>query len=460
MPEEKREVDTAEKIFAYLEKEVSMSAIDIVHDSGGFFSFFFPVAYKLLVLHRIPFVLHFRYLLLKDQAAAGYRQTSNLFSPRTLGLETMLHETTQCFPVRMAHRVICLSNDDKSFIRSMFKPDPDILTVIPDPIDIDLYSVEEGDMLRKQLAKPGEKLLLFGGRIDSHLKGGDIVLRAFKKMRSIQPRLRLLLLSQDKKSLTRFQRKFGPAVTILGWVRDAGKLAAIFSAADLLLMPSRYESFGMMCAEAMAAGTPVVASPVGGVRDMIVHGQNGFLFSSHAPQDWVGELVDCSLQLLTNTQLARTLGDNARKSVVENLSIQKIAERIEQLYDNVLREQNRGDHALITPPQLTSQDKESYLDFLNENIHPGADKAGVAFWNRWQSPANIAHRCPSCTRKRVGTDIKRLMRLKRLKFHRIWYKLVGTFEKELSSAVEEACPLGLLQRKSAQDAIEVPGLSH
>lgn len=444
IPKQKREADTVEKIFNYLEKHVPLSSLDIIHDSGGFLSYFFPLEYKLCHLYHIPFVVHFRYLLLKHQWAISHRRIYAPFSRLALWCESRLHETTQCFPTRIAHLVICLSNEDAKFVNSAFKPEPENIVVVPDPVDTHLYSPDEGQILRKQLAKPGEKLVLFGGRINSELKGGDIVLRAFKKMLSLQPGLRLLLLSQGDKELTPFLRQLGPAVTSLGWIRDARELSKVFSAADLVLMPSRYESFGMMCAEAMAAGTPVIASPVGGLLDLISHGQNGFLFSTTDSKAWDHELVKYALEILSNPKLAVTMGDNARKFVTENLGIQKIAERTEQSYYKVLSKRNSRDHGLIIPPEVNSRDKERYLAFLYEKIGAAASEAGTALLTRW--PDSIDQRCLSCTRKRVATDIRRLLSLKPFQLPGIGYKMVGKFKKKVQSAVESACPLGLLQK--------------
>lgn len=444
IPKEKIETYQADKVFTYLQKKLPLSSIDIVHDSGGFLSFFFPAAYKLRQLYNIPLVHHFRYLMLKHHAAKSGGQDYNPFAHTVLWIESCCNETTQCFPVRIADQVICTSTEDKDFVRQIFKPEPHRLAVVPDPVDLNLYSREEGQILRNRLAKPGEKLMLFGGRIDSELKGGDIVYRAFKKILSAYPRLRLVLLSKGEDELARFIREFKSAVTMLGWVRDARELARVFSAVDLVVMPSRYESFGMMCAEAMAAGTPVVASPVGGLRDMITHGWNGFLFSSPDPKSWEHELVRYSLDILSHPVLAGTLGNNAETFARENLSIPGIAERIEQIYTGVISKSQDSTRGLITAPRLSSRDKERYCALLNKMIGPDAGKAGAALLSPWQT--SIDQYCLSCTRQRMAADTTRLLSLGRSRLCRLWGRISGTFKKEVQDAVELACPLGLVQK--------------
>jgi hypothetical protein len=233
-------------------------------------------------------------------------------------------------------------------------------------------------------------------------------------------------------------------------VQDPGKLASIFSAADLVLMPSRFESFGMVCAEAMAAGTPVVASPVGGIRDMIDHGKNGFLFSNTNPKRWERELVEYSLDVLSDPVLAGKIGKNAVKYARENFSIEKIAVRIEQLYYDVLSKKKQRDRILIKPPQINGIDEERYLAFLNKKIGPAAGEAGSTGLTRWQSSAD--QRCPSCKHARLAANIRRLLCLKPFGIKGVWYKMSGTFKKKVQSAVEETCPMELLQKDFVRES--------
>jgi len=456
---DEQEAVYARSVLSYLEREIPLPAVNLVHDSGGFLSYFFPVAYELQRHYRLPYVLHFRYLLAKHHAAMAPRFVYDPFSAPVLGLESCLHEMTQSFPTRFADLVICPSVEDATFVHEAFRPASGKPAVVPDPIDVRFSTPDDGQALRRELANPGEQLVLFGGRIDSDLKGADIVLRAFKRMRQARPTLRLLLLARDSGTVGLFRRHFGPAVTPLGWIDDAARFAGVLSAADLVMMPSRYEAFGMMCAEAMAVGSPVVAAPVGGLRDMIVHGETGFLFQSPDPQEWDRELAEYALVLLSNPTLARAVGQNARRFAHERFSVDTIAARVEQLYETATAEHRRRGREGIVPPRLDREDQERYLALLEQLLGPEARPVGEALLGYWH--ASIEQRCLACTRQRTAMGVRRLLSLQRFKPRRLAARLTGRWRSELQEAVEEVCPLALLQKEYIRTRLRrSPGAAH
>jgi glycosyltransferase involved in cell wall biosynthesis len=438
-----REDATAQLILTYLNEMVALPSVDVIHDSGGFLSYFFPVTYQILKHHSPAFVLHFRYLITKHHASNNSGQAYDPFSQPVLGLETMINELTQDFPVRLADAVICPSTEDAEFVHQVFKPTSGKPVVIPDPVDLSLYSKSAGLAFRKDIARPGEQLILFGGRIDSEQKGTDIVLNAFKMMLNARSNLRLLILASPSRVTENFVHQLGDAVSILGWIQEAGKLANVFSAVDLVWMPSRYEPFGMMCAEALAAGTPVIASPLGGMRDMVVQGENGSLFSSQDPEEWGQELAERSLNILANPALIKRMGENAFVYAREYLSIEKVAERVEQLY-NVCIENSSRRRSVIQPPVLTELDRQRYLTLLRDKFGPEAHKAGQEFFDHWQD--SLENRCLACTRQRMGHDTRRLLALRQSAPRKFWMRLLHTTDEETRQAIESTCPLGLLQK--------------
>jgi D-inositol-3-phosphate glycosyltransferase len=96
-------------------------------------------------------------------------------------------------------------------------------------------------------------------------------------------------------------------VTFLG-ARDQEILPYYYAAANVVVMPSHYESFGMVALEAMAMGTPVIASEVGGLAHLVQHGVNGFHVPSRDPEALAARLLD----LLTDDGLRTRLGEQAR----------------------------------------------------------------------------------------------------------------------------------------------------
>lgn len=115
------------------------------------------------------------------------------------------------------------------------------------------------------------------------------------------------------------------SVHFLGVRSDVGELIA---SADVLLLPSQQESFGLVALEAMACGVPVVASRVGGLPEVIDHGRSGFLFEAGNTIE-AGEQV---LEILENKELAKSLSKEGLNDAIEKFSMTKIVDQYEALY--------------------------------------------------------------------------------------------------------------------------------
>jgi glycosyltransferase involved in cell wall biosynthesis len=106
----------------------------------------------------------------------------------------------------------------------------------------------------------------------------------------------------------------------------------IVPCADLVLLPSEYESFGLAALEAMACGVPVVASRSGGLVELIEDDVTGFL----AGVGDVQTMADRGVEAFTNPDVARRIGAQARKSVVQRFEPGAIVSQYEQLYESVI----------------------------------------------------------------------------------------------------------------------------
>jgi D-inositol-3-phosphate glycosyltransferase len=162
-------------------------------------------------------------------------------------------------------------------------------------------------------------MLLFVGRIEA-LKGLDTLLRAMalspSGARSGCPtcacRSSAARPSADAEMRNllelRRQLELGSLVTFLG-ARDQDTLHYYYTAADAVIMPSHYESFGMVALEAMACGTPVIASEVGGLAFLVKHGQTGFHVPDRDPQLRAERVIN----VLDDPALRARLGVHARE---------------------------------------------------------------------------------------------------------------------------------------------------
>jgi N-acetyl-alpha-D-glucosaminyl L-malate synthase BshA len=126
------------------------------------------------------------------------------------------------------------------------------------------------------------------------------------------------------------------AAGLEGDVEYAGErqdVVSLFATADLFLLPSATESFGLAALEAMACEVPVIASRVGGLPEVIDDGETGFL---RAPDDLDG-MVASALRLLTDADLHQRMARAARRTAVERFSADRIVPQYEQAYEQLLQ---------------------------------------------------------------------------------------------------------------------------
>ena len=105
----------------------------------------------------------------------------------------------------------------------------------------------------------------------------------------------------------------------------------VYVDADVYVLPSRYEIFGITVLEACACGKPVVASRLDGLMDLVVNGVSGYLFE---PRD-VEQLAKHILSLMNDCNRAEGMGLRCKQFVKENFTIEKVADRVEQVYHKI-----------------------------------------------------------------------------------------------------------------------------
>jgi len=166
--------------------------------------------------------------------------------------------------------------------------------------------------------------ILFVGRVEDHRKGFDLLEKAYAQVR--QPNWTLTVvgrISDEKKAS--LQSRFGAGMRILGMV-DEAELEHEYAAADLFVMPSRYEGFGMPYIEAMRYGVPVIGTRVGGIPETVPHG-TGLLIESEDEQ----ALRDAIGRLGSSPQARRELGI-AGKAWSERFHWDRIVDQLETHY--------------------------------------------------------------------------------------------------------------------------------
>ena len=258
--------------------------------------------------------------------------------------------------IRTADRLIAATLAEKSQLHFLYQAPEDKIIIVPPGVDTSRFYPIPVDEARESIGLPsGERILLFVGRIEP-LKGLDTLLRAIALLREsgVQcqaPHFLVVIggdpdasgenLTSEMARLQALSRELGlnDLVLFLG-KRAQDTLPYYYSAADVLIMPSHYESFGMVALEAMACGTPVVASQVGGLAFLVQDGQTGFA----VPNGDVPALSDCLTRLLTDSALRETLGLQAA-AYARQYSWENIVDRLLAVYENVLSFKTAPIHA-------------------------------------------------------------------------------------------------------------------
>jgi glycogen(starch) synthase len=134
-------------------------------------------------------------------------------------------------------------------------------------------------------------------------------------------------------------RRLSKAVTFEGWLPEED-LHALVAAADVVVVPSIYEPFGIVALEAAAVGTPVVAANSGGLAEVVQDGRTGWLFEAADPAD----LARCVIEALADPPQARRRARVSRQRVDEVYAWPRIARLTEEVYRDVLAGRRYPDH--------------------------------------------------------------------------------------------------------------------
>lgn len=222
---------------------------------------------------------------------------------------------------------------------------PSKVQVIPCGVDLNLFKPIASSRAKKCLGLSQRDFILYVGRIDA-VKGIDVLIRAFHRLSRIplkgSQELGLIIIggeldaeSQDKSEEMQGLRKMVMGMKLQERVAFWGSqrqdlLPYFYSAAHALVLPSRYESFGMVALEAMACGTPVIASRVGGLQYTVEDDQNGLLFAEGDSR----MLCESIREVIENRRLRERLVKAALVRV-KQYSWPRIARKILSLYHSL-----------------------------------------------------------------------------------------------------------------------------
>ncbi|HEX6798709.1 MAG TPA: glycosyltransferase [Ktedonobacterales bacterium] len=239
-----------------------------------------------------------------------------------------------------ADTIIVSTESERDQLRRLYGLSPELLRIIPCGVDLRVFTPGtrgERASARRALDFGDEPVILFVGRLDP-IKGIDLLLESVAQMRE---RARLVIVGGNPDGDPELQRLRGRAdelgigsrVALPGAVPQPD-LVRYYRAADLLALTSRYESFGLAAVEALACGTPVVASAVGGLPSIVRDGINGRLVPCRTPEAFA-EAFDV---LCADDRLRARLAANAHASVAA-YDWHRIGDRVRALYQELTAEQ-------------------------------------------------------------------------------------------------------------------------
>lgn len=273
-----------------------------------------------------------------------------LIASQRLDVEKQLLET--------ADRVVATSPQEQEHMRSLISSKGKI-DIIPCGTDVHSYGFVDQKTAKAELKKlwkidEDTKVVFYVGRFDQR-KGIETLVRAIaqSKLRG-KTKLKLIIAGgsrpghSDGRERERIEKiiaelGIGDMVILPGRLNQE-ILPVYYAAADVCVVPSHYEPFGLVAIEAMASGTPVVASDVGGLQFTVIPGETGLL----APPEDVTAFADAIDKILINPDWRNILGGQAKQRVHKMFSWDGVAFQLAELYDQILQQQQVKERMLLT----------------------------------------------------------------------------------------------------------------
>ncbi len=250
--------------------------------------------------------------------------------------------------LRRADRIIVATLAERTQLRFLYRADDRKMVTIPPGVDTSHFYPIPADEAKQFIGlEPEDRMILFVGRIEP-LKGVDTLIQAMSclNLAGLHRPVHLAIIGGEPNvqpedmsdEMSRLQKMcdelcVGGMVLFLG-KRGQDTLPYYYSAAELLVMPSLYESFGMVALEAMACGTPVIASEVGGLGYLVQDGVTGYTIPDSDPE----ALCDKLSRLLGDAHLRETMGLGASQYALD-YAWEKIAAQMIAVYSELVEKE-------------------------------------------------------------------------------------------------------------------------
>ncbi|MBU4194780.1 MAG: glycosyltransferase family 4 protein [Actinobacteria bacterium] len=328
---------------ALLEKAVSvvndLDNVDVIH------------AHDWLVAHAAASLKHaYRIPMVATIHATEYgRHQGHLPGP----MNKLIHQIEWWLTFESV-RTVCCSQYMMEQITNIFQLPGGKVKVIPNGIDAESFQKDVSvDLFKKKYVDPGDKLVFFVGRL-VYEKGVQTVIEAMPRILDKIPNVTFVVSGSGPhmNQLKSLVGDFGleKKVKFTGYV-DSDDLSAFYRCADLTVVPSLYEPFGMVVLESMAMNTPTIVADTGGLSEIVVHEETGLKFDPGNPDS----LADAMLRILSDEELAARLTHDARVYMGERYSWDRIARQTIEVYRDAERAYEYSPRTLKLCPPLPGE---------------------------------------------------------------------------------------------------------
>lgn len=260
--------------------------------------------------------------------------------PYMYSMYFLFHNPMDRFSFKRAKKIIAGSKElKKDLIKEYGIPEKKIV-IVHDGIDVNKFKPFDANKFRKKLGiSKRERVIVSSGRIGKQ-KGYHLIIEILPELlKHFDTKLIIVGTGDYIENLKKLANKTGVSdkVIFVGKATDEN-MVKYYNLADIFVFPTlRIEAFGIVVAEAMACGKPVITTRIGGIPTVVDDNENGFLIQMGNKE----ELKNKILMLLRDDIMAKRIGKAAREKVVKNFSMEKMTEDTIKFYEEVLNENGR-----------------------------------------------------------------------------------------------------------------------
>ena len=285
-------------------------------------------------------IIHVHYAI--PHAISGYL-AKQILGPKAPKLITTLHGTditlvgqhpsfyaVTKFSMEVSDALTTVSRYIVDRTKESFGINKDI-KVIPNFVDVDRFKPDQDGCDRSEFATPEEKILIHMSNYRPVKNTADVIKIFHAVNRRLPSKLILVGDGPDAPKILAMAKEMGLGERVI-FLGGQDMVESVLCKADLFLLPSSSEAFGLAALEAMASSVPVVGSIVGGLPELVADGETGYL----EPIGDVGAMARRSIEILTNNELHKKMSLKARNIAVEKFNADKIVDEYRNFYQGVL----------------------------------------------------------------------------------------------------------------------------